>query len=179
MLRIVPPSDEKGKKHQKLSTVGSSFDLNVSSQGVKQQYEYQPFSLAEIELNRKNLIITTNWLVNVDKRLTLDQAIPSIIFLQDKKRNAKMHRNDNAGNYYTCHDIAINNLGFLDFTNVYYHQENITEYVSKQNIKSYNTLTFTPNEVIYKNERIDFTELKRLKDSDDKLFLMFDKSLIG
>ena len=29
------PSDEKRKKkHQKLSTVGSSFDLNVSSQGV-------------------------------------------------------------------------------------------------------------------------------------------------
>ena len=33
-----------------------------------------------IELNRKNLISTTNWLVNVDKRLTLDQAIPSIVF---------------------------------------------------------------------------------------------------
>ena len=31
-----------------------------------------------VELNRKNLIITTNWLVNVDKRLTLGQAIPKI-----------------------------------------------------------------------------------------------------
>ncbi len=28
---------EKGKKHQKLSTVGSSFDLNFSSQGVKEE----------------------------------------------------------------------------------------------------------------------------------------------
>ena len=32
---MILPSDEKGKKHQKLSTVGSSIYLNVSSQGVK------------------------------------------------------------------------------------------------------------------------------------------------
>ena len=44
-----------------------------------------------IELNRKTLISTTNWLVNVDKRLTLKQAIPKIKFLQDKKRNAEIH----------------------------------------------------------------------------------------
>ncbi|WP_339627204.1 hypothetical protein [uncultured Winogradskyella sp.] len=71
-------------------------------------------------LNRKNLIITTNWLVNVDKRLTLKQAIPHIKFLQDKKRNAEMHKNENAKNYFTCNDTSIGNLGFLEFTNVNY-----------------------------------------------------------
>ncbi len=35
--RKIPTSDEKREKHQKLSTVGSSFDFNVSSQGVKRQ----------------------------------------------------------------------------------------------------------------------------------------------
>ncbi len=38
-LRIIPPSDEKRKKHQKLGTVGSSFDLNVSSQGVNKAHQ--------------------------------------------------------------------------------------------------------------------------------------------
>lgn len=71
-------------------------------------------------LNRKNLIITTNWLVNVDKRLTLKQAIPHIKFLQDKKRNAEMHKNEDAKNYFTCNDTSIKNLGFLEFTDVYY-----------------------------------------------------------
>ncbi|WAC01778.1 hypothetical protein N7U66_18105 [Lacinutrix neustonica] len=37
-----------------------------------------------VELNRKNLIISTNWLFNVDKRLTLRQAVPSIKKLQKK-----------------------------------------------------------------------------------------------
>ena len=75
-------------------------------------------------LNRKNLIITTNWLVNVDKRLTLKQAIPHIKFLQDKKRNAEMHKNENAKNYFTCNDTSIKNLGFLEFTDVYYEMVN-------------------------------------------------------
>ena len=73
-----------------------------------------------VELNRKNLIISTNWLVNVDKRLTLEQALPSIIKLQEKKRNATMHKNEKARNYYTCNDTSIKNLGFIDFTDVEY-----------------------------------------------------------
>ncbi len=74
-----------------------------------------------VELNRKNLIITTNWLVNVDKRLTLGQAIPKIKFLQEKKRNAELHKNEDAKNYFTCNDTSINNLGFVEFTDLVYH----------------------------------------------------------
>lgn len=79
--------------------------------------ETQPDSL---ELNRKNLISTTNWLVNVDKRLTLKQAIPQIQFLQNKK-NSSSHKNKKAKNYYTCNNSSIKNLGFIDFTDISYH----------------------------------------------------------
>ncbi|MFH4964199.1 hypothetical protein V8G69_04280 [Gaetbulibacter sp. M235] len=85
-----------------------------------------------IELNRKNLISTTNWLVNVDKRLTLNQVIPKIIFLQEKKRNAEMHKNENARNYFTCNDTSIKNLGFIDFTDVVFHQETSNAYINKK-----------------------------------------------
>ena len=80
--------------------------------------ETKPDSL---ELNKGNLIISTNWLVNVDKRLTLKQVIPSIIELQEKKRNSS-HKNESARNYYTCNDTSIKNLGFIDFTDVVYIQ---------------------------------------------------------
>ncbi|MCF7561444.1 hypothetical protein L3X39_12420 [Sabulilitoribacter multivorans] len=75
-----------------------------------------------VELNRKNLISTTNWLVNVDKRLTLKQVIPHIKFLQEKKQNAG-HKNENAKNYFTCHDTNRNDLGFVEFTNTKYNIE--------------------------------------------------------
>ncbi|GAB4164512.1 MAG: hypothetical protein Tsb0033_25880 [Winogradskyella sp.] len=68
--------------------------------------------------NRKNLIGTTNWLVNVDKRLTLKQAIPHIQYLQNKRKKESMHKNENAKNYFTCNDTSINNLGFVEFTDL-------------------------------------------------------------
>ncbi|WP_417871700.1 hypothetical protein [Winogradskyella sp.] len=70
--------------------------------------------------NRKNLIGTTNWLVNVDKRLTLKQAIPHIQYLQDKRKKASMHKNEAAKNYFTCNDTSIKNLGFVEFTEIVY-----------------------------------------------------------
>lgn len=70
--------------------------------------------------NRKNLIGTTNWLVNVDKRLKLKQAIPHLKYLQDKRNKESMHKNENAKNYFTCNDTSIKNLGFVEFTNVNY-----------------------------------------------------------
>lgn len=86
--------------------------------------ETQPDS---VELNRKNLISTTNWLINVDKRLTLKQAIPQIKYLQDKKANSS-HKNKKAKNYFTCNDTSINNLGFIEFTDITYQNETLDNY---------------------------------------------------
>jgi len=148
-----------------------------------------------IELNRKNLIGTTNWLFNVDKRLTLEQAIPKIKFLQDKKRNAQMHKNENAKNYYTCNDTSIQNLGFIEFTDVNYQTVSLRTYfkdkvryekmslglnvISKTNYSlesSYNEKSTTE---IYSN--IDDVVFKLYEyqkiEQDVKLYLMFHSKL--
>ena len=83
-----------------------------------------------IELNRKNLISTTNWLVNVDKRLSLKLAIPQIAFLQNKKKNAG-HKKEGIKNYFTCNDTSLKSLGFIEFTETVYHEETSWEYLAK------------------------------------------------
>ena len=93
-----------------------------------------------VELNRKNLIISTNWLVNVDKRLTLNQVIPHIKFLQAKKSNSS-HKNKNAKNYYTCNDTSIKNLGFVEFTDVNYNLFGCKPY-EKDSLYVYNKTNF-------------------------------------
>lgn len=109
--------------HSKISTIND----------VSAAYLFYDESKPEkVELNRKNLISTTNWLVNIDKRLTLKQVIPEIIFLQDKKRHAEMHKNENAKNYFTCNDTSIKNLGFIEFTDVVYHQKNSNAYINNK-----------------------------------------------
>ncbi|PWA05467.1 hypothetical protein [Flavobacterium laiguense] len=75
------------------------------------------------EVNRKNSIITTNWILNIDRRLPLRLVIPEVMKLQQKKREEKEHRNELALNYYSYADSIGKNLAFIPFTEVYYKLE--------------------------------------------------------
>jgi len=129
------------------------------------------------ELNRKSLIISTNWLINVDKRLTIKQALPSILFLQNKKRSAKMHKNEAAKNFFTCHNKQINSLGFIEFTDIYYHEETLEEYATKQNIKEYKKINFNSDSVFTNNKSINIKDFTTLDSTKTKIFLNFDKNM--
>lgn len=75
------------------------------------------------DVNRKNSIISTNWILNIDKRLPLKLVIPEVIKLQEKKRADSAHKNESAENYYSYADSIGKNLAFLPFTKVYYKME--------------------------------------------------------
>lgn len=75
------------------------------------------------EVNRKNEIISTNWIFNIDKRLPLRLVIPEVMKLQQKKREEKAHKNELAQNYYSYADSIGKNMAFIPFTKVYYKME--------------------------------------------------------
>ncbi len=75
------------------------------------------------EVNRKNSISTTNWVLNIDKRLPLKLVIPEVIKLQEKKRGDSAHKNELAQNFYSYADTIGKNLAFIPFTNVFYKLE--------------------------------------------------------
>ncbi len=75
------------------------------------------------DVNRKSSIISTNWILNIDKRLPLKLVIPEVIKLQEKKRADSAHKNENAENYYSYADSIGKNLAFLPFTKVFYKME--------------------------------------------------------
>ena len=152
---------------------------------------YDETQVDSTEFNRKNLISTTNWLVNVDKRLTLKQALPHLQYLQNKRRKASMHKNETAKNYFTCNDTTIGNLGFLEFTYIDYKNEN-PEFINfvKDNIKDYTLLYFSERSEIsisylngdfktYVSQHDSFSKMEQqiqdLKYKD--VILFFDKSL--
>lgn len=74
-------------------------------------------------VNRKNIIISTNWVFNIDKRLSLKLVIPEVIKLQEKKRRDSDYKNELAQNYYTYMDSVKKNLAFISFEKVYYKLE--------------------------------------------------------
>jgi hypothetical protein len=71
-----------------------------------------------VDFNRKNMISTTNWLVNIDKRLTLKQILPHLQYLQEKRHGDGMHKNEKAKNYFTCFNENTKSLSFIEFTDV-------------------------------------------------------------
>jgi hypothetical protein len=142
-----------------------------------------------VELNRKNLISTTNWLVNVDKRLSLKLAIPQIKFIQNKKKNAS-HKKEGAKNYFTCNDTSRKNLGFIDFTETEYIEGSSSSYLSKtSNLEYTQSISFEKNDSIkiissslkspIKNTSTKrlLTDLKELETLKGIIYLNFNKNL--
>lgn len=98
------------------------------------------------DVNRKNSIISTNWLFNIDKRLPLKLVIPEVIKLQEKKRADSAHKNEDAENYYSYADSIGKNLAFLPFTKVYYK----TEKPKSEGL----TLFFKKNQTVEVNQQV-------------------------
>jgi len=128
------------------------------------------------DVNRKNSIISTNWIFNIDKRLPLRLVIPEVIKLQEKKRGEKAHKNEKAENYYSYADSVGKNLAFMPFTKVFYALSKPTDgdlviYFKKGS-----------NDVLVNNEEVKREQvLERIGQIaffvKPKVYLLFDKNM--
>lgn len=82
-----------------------------------------------LEFNRKNMISTTNWLVAIDKRLSLNQVLPHLQYLYEKRHGESMHENKNAKNFFSCSNSEIENLTLIEFTDVNYQTIPIADFL--------------------------------------------------
>ena len=125
------------------------------------------------EVNRKNSIITTNWILNIDKRLPLRLVIPEVMKLQQKKREEKEHRNELALNYYSYADSIGKNLAFIPFTEVYYKMERPTVgvlvYFDKKN-------KIWINDIMIKKDELENFLNKFIDKNNSPIMLCFDKN---
>jgi biopolymer transport protein ExbD len=71
------------------------------------------------DVNRKNSIVSTNWIFNIDKRLPLRLVIPELIKLQAKK-DGSIHKNEAAENFFSYANDVKKTMAFLPFTKVKY-----------------------------------------------------------
>ncbi|MDO8315965.1 MAG: hypothetical protein Q7T12_00385 [Flavobacterium sp.] len=126
------------------------------------------------EVNRKNSIISTNWILNVDKRLPLRIAIPEIMKLQQKKREEKAHKNEKAENYYSYADTIGKNLAFIPFTNIFYKLEKpksgIVVFFTKSN-------EISVNNIAVKQEELQAYLNKSSNNKSIQYIFCFDKNL--
>jgi len=127
------------------------------------------------EVNRKNSIISTNWILNIDKRLPLRLVIPEVMKLQAKKRNSA-HKSEDAQNYYSYADSIGKNMAFLPFTKVVY---TIGEPAGGDMIikfKKGNDLVLVDGKEIQKKELVSYIySIDHIV--QPRIFLVFDKNM--
>jgi len=133
-----------------------------------------------VEFNRRNMISSTNWLVNIDKRLTLKQILPHLQYLQEKRKGDGMHKNKNALNYFTCNNTNLKNLSFIEFTDIKYveSQNSMINSESDIYIRVYEDGTISPLHDMHKG----YDSIASLNDyfethSEKKLVLSFHENL--
>ena len=128
------------------------------------------------EVNRKNSIVSSNWILNIDKRLPLRLVIPEVMKLQKKKRSESAHKNELAENYYSYADSIGKNLAFLPFTKVYY---TIGEPAAGNLIirfKKRNDAVIVGDKEIQKKELVNYVySIDHIV--QPKIFFVFDKNM--
>ena len=123
------------------------------------------------DVNRKNSIVSTNWIFNIDKRLPLRLVVPELIKLQAKK-DGSMHKNEAAENYFSYANDAKKTMAFLPFTKVKY-------VIGKP---AMNELHFGKHETInFYNQNIKKEELQNyinnlMVEHQSELLFSFDKN---
>jgi biopolymer transport protein ExbD len=109
----------KGKKEIELPKADKTIVADVQEHSPI----YMFFKVEEkdtiVDVNRKNSIVSTNWIFNIDKRLPLRLVIPELIKLQAKK-DKSMHKNEAAENYFSYANDVKKTMAFLPFTKVKY-----------------------------------------------------------
>jgi hypothetical protein len=75
-------------------------------------------------LNRKNLIMNTNWVIHADARVSLKNLIPKLDLLYKKRTKKSIHSKEGMKNYFSVLDLSKKQLGFIDYTAFKYKHPN-------------------------------------------------------
>lgn len=138
------------------------------------------------KLNRNNTISTTNWIFNIDKRLSLQQVVPKLKKMIEKREKPSLHPKDiNDSNYFSYVDTVSNALSLIPFEVIHYKMYtpldktslNKNDSLSKHLFINYLSNGISVNDSLISISQInDYITNKR--DTEKlKLHLSFDKNL--
>jgi hypothetical protein len=135
-------------------------------------------------LNKNNMISSTHWIFNIDKKLTLKQIIPIIKKLQLKREQPSMHKSiEPLHNYFSYINRSSQKLSLIKFDSVKYIIFRQLSTVYKQNTSEKQLNLFVKNTgLTINNTNISLNNLKEdlknlFKPTKISLHLHLDKNL--
>jgi hypothetical protein len=116
------------------------------------------------KVNRKNTIISTHWIYNIDKRLPIRTIVHTLIKLKEKHSNS-MHSKEGTHNYFSYSDTISKKLSFFEFDATVFKTDSLLSkhYIKEHSdiYKNYNNinLTFNPNNTWINDAKMESGEL--------------------
>ncbi len=164
----------------------------IESDGITKIYNHSSLWLFYEEnggdtlaiLNKNNKIINTHWILNIDRRLTMKNVIPTLVELQALKIKPSMHKKEGTYLYYSFANTKSNNISLIEFkpTNFQITSKQITDTIYNDQIIRVNLFK---NKILINKSKTDWDQLKKLlgdykrKDSlnNFKIFLNYDDNI--
>ena len=117
-----------------------------------------------LKLNKNNIISTTHWLYNIDKRLPLKYIIPELQQLRYKHGNS-MHSEEGMLNYLSFSNTQTKQLTYISFDHLIYKTDSLqSKFFIKQHADDYRNynnihLTINPNNTWINDAKMEDEEL--------------------
>lgn len=104
------------------------------------------------DLNRKNTIGSTHWIINIDKKLPLSEIIPIFQMIKNKREDKGLHSVEGAKNFLSYSDVLHEKIALFPFDGIQYMMQSSEEMAKmEQEIPCKYILAFS-EEAIWLNE---------------------------
>ncbi len=114
------------------------------------------------EVNKNNRLINTHWILNIDKRLTMQKVVPVLKQMQKDKSKPSMHKKEGFHTYFSYADLTTNKMALELFNPTKYidtERQLDSVYHSYKDRKKI-TIQLNKNKLTLSNEIVSIKELK-------------------
>ncbi len=132
-------------------------------------------------INKNNTISTTNWIINIDKRLTMKEVVPILEMIKTKRAKKSIHSAEGALNYLSYANEKDKNISLFSNDSIQYMLldksgfDELSYHYNADYILKLNELNFEINDTAYEYNKFN----KELFDSlsPEKIHFFFHSNI--
>lgn len=93
-------------------------------QNFSELWVFYDAETSKAKINKNNLIGSTHWLINIDKRLTMDEVFPVFELVRKKRAKKTPHSQEGMIDYITYSDMKDKKVGLFDIAGIDFIKSN-------------------------------------------------------
>lgn len=118
---------------------------------------------AKADLNKNNTISSTDWIINIDKRLVLSEVIPVFQMIKKKRAKKSIHSVEGMQNFLTYSDTGNKKIALFSIDSIQYMMQSQAEIAKiEQEIPCDYTLEFNKDAIWFNQQKFPTDQWQNL-----------------